>query len=120
MKAIILLSILALALTFTSEALAVCSLESGGVNTATLSWDNTDAVDPVNILRSTTSGGPYSVVATVPAGILTYVDPVAAIGATYYYTVRNNSAAAGVGPNSNEVCKTFFAIPPAPTNLSAQ
>ena len=97
-----------------AQAQAACVQEVGGVLSASLAWTNPDVIDPVGILRGTTTGGPYTQIATVPAGTLTYVDTTVKAGITYSYVVQNQSVAAGPSANSNEVCKTFFAVPPAP------
>ena len=103
-----------------SIAQTACATEAGGVLTSTLTWTDADTVDPVGILRGTTTGGPYTQIATAPAASLTYTDPITAPATgsvSYYYVVNNQSAASGTSPNSNEGCKTFFAKPSAPANL---
>jgi fibronectin type 3 domain-containing protein len=53
-----------------------------------------------NIYRSTTSGGPYTLVGSAPASAFSFSDNAVASGTTYYYVVR---AVAGVESiNSNE------------------
>lgn len=103
---------------------AACVQEVGGVLTSTLSWNNTDTTDPVTIFRASKSGGPYTNIGTVNPGVLTFIDtsvpaPAAGVKQSYFYVVQNISPAAGPSPNSNEVCKDFFGIPPAPV-LSIQ
>jgi hypothetical protein len=47
------------------------------------------AVQGYDVLRSDTSGGPYTVVGSVPVGTQRYVDTIAApFGPAYYYVVR--------------------------------
>ena len=55
-----------------------------------------------NVYRSTTSGGPYTQVGSLPASAFSFTDTSVASGTTYYYVVR---AAAGSveSVNSNEV-----------------
>lgn len=55
-----------------------------------------------NVLRSLTSGGPYTLVATVPSSVLNYVDTGLANGTAYYYVVRSVDAIGNGSPNSNE------------------
>jgi hypothetical protein len=97
---------------------AVCTQETGGVLTSILTWANTDSTDPVGILRSTVSGGPYTQIATVNAGVTTYTDQPITPPVTYYYVTQNQSVANGNSVNSNEVCKIFFA-PAPPINVLA-
>jgi carboxypeptidase T len=59
-----------------------------GDNAIDVSWQATANADQYRVLRSLTSGGPYTVVATVPGSQLSYHDtPVSGI-ATYFYVVR--------------------------------
>jgi carboxypeptidase T len=59
-----------------------------GDNAIDVSWQAAANADQYKVLRSLTSGGPYTEVATVPGGQLTYHDtPVSGI-ATYFYVVR--------------------------------
>ncbi len=70
-----------------------------------LSWDLTENAPYYNVKRATTSGGPYTTIATtgIAATGANYVDTTAVAGTTYYYVV---SALNGTveGPNSLEVC----------------
>jgi fibronectin type 3 domain-containing protein len=70
------------------------------------------------VKRSTTSGGPYTNLATGIAGT-TYTDTSAANGTTYFYVVTAVGAG-GESGNSNEASATPtapLAAPAAPTNL---
>ncbi len=74
-----------------------------------------------NVLRSTTTGGPYSQVGTTPASLTSYTDMsqtgnVLTEGATYFYVIAAASLG-GASPNSTEVsAKIPFLLPTAPTS----
>jgi hypothetical protein len=89
---------------------------------ATLTWSwaqgTGDPVTGFHIQRSLTTGGPYTVVGTVPSGTLTYLDTAVTAGVTYFYVVTAYNSA-GDSLKSNEVsCLPPFQIPGAPTGLS--
>ena len=114
---------LILMLAMPAWAQTACVSETGGVLTSVLAWADTDTTDPVGVLRGTVTGGPYTQIATAPAAALTYTDMLTAPASgsvSYYYVVRNQSAASGNSVNSNEACKTFFAVPTAPSNLTVK
>jgi hypothetical protein len=62
-----------------------------------LDWTDTGAAS-YNIYRSTTSGGPYVLIANTTAS--TYVDTNVTNGVTYYYVARE------VGLNTDELCQS--------------
>ena len=73
-----------------------------------LSWTATDSnfADGYRILRSTTSGGPYSLIASVSGlGTTTYTDTGAAFSSTYYYVVQAKKNA-WTSTNSGEASLT--------------
>ncbi len=81
---------------------------SCGSGTITLSWNASSGATSYNVLRSTTSGGPYSTIAPGVTGT-SYVDSGRTAGVTYYYVVQavnangasaNSSQASAVGPNA--------------------
>ncbi|WJH34829.1 discoidin domain-containing protein [Paenibacillus sp. CC-CFT747] len=82
---------------------------------AQLSWTASSGATSYQVKRATTSGGPYSVLAS-NVTTTTYTDNTLAAGTTYYYvvTASNND---GSSPNSAEASVT--APLPAPTGLSA-
>ncbi len=104
----------------------------GATNASALPLSNTalqlnwsDNPSPVNnetgfeIYRSTTSGGPYSLITITAADVLTYTDQNLPPATKYYYLVRsiNNN---GAGPNSPEFSGTTLSdnqLPTAPGNL---
>lgn len=106
-----------------SFAQAACVNMVNGIYTTQLTWTNTDTVDQVTVLRATTLGGPYAAISTLVPGALLYTDTVAkpATGSlSYYYVVQNVNTNSGGSAYSNEVCKTFFSIPVAPSTLTAK
>jgi fibronectin type 3 domain-containing protein len=84
-----------------------------------LSWNASIGAGSYNIKRATSSGGPYSTIAS-GAGATSYTDSTAANGTTYYYVV---SAVNGSGESANSAAVS--ATPSAggsvnpPTNLTA-
>ena len=83
-----------------------------------LSWSASSGATSYNVLRSTTSNGPYSNIAT---GVTTpsYTDTTVTNGTTYYYVVQAANSA-GTSANSNQASATPTVPPPGtPTNLTA-
>ena len=79
-------------------------------NEITVSWNDsaTSSVTSYEVYRSTVSGGPYSLVGTVPdsgAGPWSYPDGTVSGGTTYYYVVRT-FAGGCTAPDSAEVFAT--------------
>jgi fibronectin type 3 domain-containing protein len=85
-----------------------------------LSWIATPGATSYNIRRSTTSGGPYTTIATGVYLAPSYADTGLVNGTTYYYVV---SAANGVGetpaPEVNAVPATAGVPPSPPASLAA-
>ncbi|MDZ7269295.1 MAG: S8 family serine peptidase, partial [candidate division KSB1 bacterium] len=78
-----------------------------------LAWtDNSTNETGFEIDRATTSGGPYTQIATTAANVTSYSDTGLSPNTTYYYRVRATNGAGDSG-NSNEASATTFA-PPAP------
>jgi len=93
------------------------SNESGAVP---LTWCAASGANYYTLLRSTTSGGPYTVVAN---GLtqLQYLDNTVTNGTTYYYVVASYNAAGLTGGNSPQAVATPVAtetagLPPPWTN----
>ncbi|MFC5470743.1 glycoside hydrolase family 44 protein, partial [Cohnella suwonensis] len=86
---------------------------------ASLSWSASAGATSYNVKRATTSGGPYTTVAT---GVTAtgYADTGLSNGTTYYYVVSAANAV-GESANSSQVSATpsVPTIPPAPTGLTA-
>jgi beta-galactosidase len=77
----------------------------GGNAQVALSWDIVPGAITYNLLRATTSGGPYTSVAANIANVnLGYTDSTVSNATTYYYVVTANGANGnGVSPHSAEV-----------------
>jgi fibronectin type 3 domain-containing protein len=82
-----------------------------------LSWGNVSGASGYRVFRSTTSGGPYTQIAS-PSGT-SHADNGLNNGTTYYYVVRAFDAN-GETANSQQVSATPVAVAPAaPTGVSA-
>jgi glycosidase len=71
-----------------------------------LAWDavtGDDTLYAYEVLRSSTSGGPYAKAGTVLSGTTSYNDTAVTEGATYYYVVRAVDSSFNRSGNSNEV-----------------
>ncbi len=91
---------------------------TAGDGSVDLDWaDNTEPdLDSYSVYRSTTAGGPYSVIATGIASSA-YTDNFVTNGTTYYYVVTAVDTAFNESGNSNEASATPQA-PPGATSLS--
>lgn len=91
---------------------------TAGSGQVTLSWTSAANALTYNVKRSTTAGGPYTVIAT--GGVsLGYTDKGVVGGTTYYY-VASATNAAGEGADSNEAsAKPTVVLPAAPTSVKA-
>lgn len=78
-----------------------------------------DAATGFHVQRSVTTGGPYTVVGTVPVGILTYLDTSVLAGAMYYYVVTAYNAGGDSSKTPEVSCVIPFQAPQAPSGLSA-
>ncbi len=90
---------------------------AAGNGQVSLSWNSSSGATSYNVLRSTTSGGPYT---TIASGVTStsYTDTGVTNSTTYYYVVQAVNAT-GTSPNSNQASATPCAPPAAPTGLSA-
>lgn len=97
------------------------SVTQGGtfyVPNAQLSWTASTGSQPASVityevLRSSTMGGPYTVI--TPAGGIagtTYTDPNVSYGVQYCYVIRALDRGLLQSPNSNEICITMVQPPP--------
>ena len=73
-----------------------------------LSWTATVDVraDGYEVLRSTTSGGPYTQIATVTPRTTTTYQDIPILPGTYYYVVRTYFGTSWTSVNSNQVSAT--------------
>ncbi|MBB3063689.1 alginate lyase family protein, partial [Microbulbifer rhizosphaerae] len=81
----------------------------------TLSWWGSARATSYNVKRSTTSGGPYTTIATVGTKDIFHVDTDLTAGRTYHYVVSANTPS-GETANSDQVS----AIAVAPGGISYQ
>jgi hypothetical protein len=85
-----------------------------------LSWaDNAINETSVIVSRSTTSGGPYSDIATLGANTTSYSNTGLAGSTTYYYVVRASNAAGSSALSAQASATTPSALPAAPSGLTA-
>ena len=90
---------------------------SAGNGQVGLSWSASSGATSYNVGRSTTSGGPYTTIASPTA--TSYTDTAVSNGTTYYYVVAAANSA-GTSGNSSQVSATpQLAVPPVPTNVVA-
>jgi hypothetical protein len=66
-----------------------------------LNWWGTAYATSYYVKRATTSGGPYTTIATITTNLLTYTDSSVASGVTYYYTISALTPS-GESVNGNE------------------
>ena len=71
-----------------------------------------------NFYRSTTSGGPYTSIATGQT-TCSFKDTTGIAGTKYFYVVTGNAPGFLESVNSNEVSATFLQQAAAPTGLAA-
>lgn len=89
---------------------------TAGNGQVSLSWSAVSGATGYTVKRSTVTGGPYAVIATVTAS--PYVDSTVVNGTTYAYVLSATNAS-GEGSNSAEVTATPLAPPAAPADLTA-
>ena len=80
---------------------------TAGGNSVSLDWDDNTEFDlhSYNVYRDTTSGGPYTQIASdIPAS--SYVDSTGVNGTTYYYVVTAVDTSSNESGNSNEASAT--------------
>ncbi|AXA36788.1 N-acetylmuramoyl-L-alanine amidase [Candidatus Sumerlaea chitinivorans] len=85
-----------------------------------LTWtDNSSNERNFIVARATTSGGPYTDIATLGVNVTSYSDTGLSPNTTYYYVVRASNSA-GASANSSQASATTLPNPPAaPSGLSA-
>lgn len=77
-------------------------------NSITLNWTAVSGATSYNVKRATTTGGPYTTIATSVTGTI-YTDIAVTNGTTYYYIVTAVNAG-GESGNSNEASATTNAL----------
>ena len=79
-------------------------MASAGDGQVDLDWSDNSEPDLAgyNVLRSTTSGGPYSQINGSTVATSDYLDSTASNGTTYFYVVTAVDNAANESANSNE------------------
>ena len=100
----------------TPTNLSATAVSSSQVN---LTWtDNSSDELSFIVARGTTSGGPYSNVATLAMNVTSYSDTALDPNTTYYYVIRATNTS-GNSPYSNQAgAKTFDVPPAAPSGLT--
>jgi fibronectin type 3 domain-containing protein len=91
-----------------------------GNATVSLAWTASSGATTYNVKRATTSGGPYTQIATPTSP--SYTDSALTNGTTYYYVVAAVNAAGESSANSTQVSAKPVAPsapPPVPANLVA-
>ena len=73
---------------------------AGGIGKINLSWNASPTATSYNVKRSTTSGGPYSLIANNVTGT-SFTDSTVTAGTTYFYVVSAVNPQ-GESPNSNQ------------------
>lgn len=96
---------------------ATVTATAASANAINLAWTPSAGAMSYLVLRSTTSGGPYMVLASGVAAA-SYTDTGLSGGTTYYYVVAAGNSG-GQGANSVEATATTFTPPLAPANLTA-
>jgi hypothetical protein len=77
---------------------------AGGIAKVILNWNAAPTATAYNVKRSTTSGGPYSIIAPNVAGT-SYVDSTVTSGTPYFYVVSAINPQ-GESPNSSQASAT--------------
>jgi fibronectin type 3 domain-containing protein len=95
----------------TTPAAPAALLASGSSKVITLRWLPSFDATAYDVLRSTTSGSGYTVIASdLPADKPSYVDTTAAAGTTYYYVVQAKNSA-GTSGNSPQFYGSLLPTP---------
>lgn len=92
-------------------ALPLLVLAQASTLSAQLDWSNpVDVTDSVQVEKSSTLAGTYSVLKQLPANSITYTDATNAPGSTACFRVAYFNTS-GIGAYAGPVCKTFPATP---------
>lgn len=76
-------------------------LTSTGLHVVSLSWAGSTGAAAYKVYRGTTSGGPYSLLASLGT-TTTYMDTTVVSGNTYYYVVTAIDSKGSASTNSNQ------------------
>ncbi len=99
------------------SGLTATAVSSSQVN---LAWtDNSSNESNFIVARGTTSGGPYTDIATLGANVTSYNNTGLAASTTYYYVVRASNAAGSSANSAQASASTPSATPAAPSGLTA-
>jgi fibronectin type 3 domain-containing protein len=91
---------------------------SPGNGQVTLNWNASSGASSYNVKRSTTSGGPYTTIATGVTST-SFTNTGLTNGTTFFFVVSAVNSA-GESGNSNQASATpQLSLPPAPTGLTA-
>jgi hypothetical protein len=110
------------ATTLTAAPAAPSSLTATTISTSqiNLSWvDNASNETSFILARGTTSGGPYTDIATLGANVTSYSNTGLAASTTYYYVVRASNAGGTSANSAQAMGTTSSPTPPAPSALVA-
>ncbi len=95
---------------------------SFGQHSVTLAWTpgtGGDTVTGFHVQRSATSGGPYTIIATVTSPTTTYVDTAVVAGQSLFYVVTAFNTGGESTPSPQASCVVPFQAPTSPGSLSA-
>ena len=99
------------------SGLTATAISSGQVN---LAWtDNSANETSFIVARSTTSGGPYTDIATLGANVTAYSDTAVGANTTYFYVVRSANAGGSSANSAQASVTTPSGAPVAPSGLVA-
>jgi len=90
---------------------------TGGTNQVALTWSAMATASSYNVKRSSTSGGPYTTVASNLTATA-YLDTGLAAGQAFYYVVSGNLTAGGEGADSDQA--SGVTAPNTPANFVAE
>jgi hypothetical protein len=93
----------------TPPAAPASASATGGTNSATVTWAAVSGATEYHILRSTTSGGPYTQVGT--SATTSFADSGLNCNTTYFYVVRAANSATCESGNSPQASATTAACP---------
>ena len=82
----------------------LAALPGGASGKITLVWNPVleEDLEQSNLWRSTTTGGPYDFLASVPVGLTVFTDTNLEPGTTYYYVVTAADSSGNDGLPSDE------------------